>query len=44
MIRNYPGFPQGVSGSTLTSQTFQQAWSFGATFLFLREAASLSAP
>jgi thioredoxin reductase (NADPH) len=43
MIRNYPGFPQGVSGSTLTSQTFQQAWSFGATFLFLREATSLSA-
>jgi thioredoxin reductase len=43
MIRNYPGFPQGVSGSALTSQTFQQAWSFGATFLFLREATSLSA-
>jgi Thioredoxin reductase len=43
MIRNYPGFPQGVSGSTLTSQTFEQAWSFGTTFLFLREAASLSA-
>jgi thioredoxin reductase len=43
MIRNYPGFPQGVSGSTLTSQTFQQAWSFGTTFLFLREATSLSA-
>ena len=43
MIRNYPGFPQGVSGSTLTSQTFQQAWSFGTRFLFLREAASLSA-
>ncbi len=43
MIRNYPGFPQGVSGSALTSQTFQQAWSFGATFLFLREASSLSA-
>ena len=42
MIRNYPGFPQGVSGSTLTSQTFQQAWSFGATFLLLREATSLS--
>jgi thioredoxin reductase len=43
LIRNYPGFPQGVSGSTLTSQTFQQAWSFGTTFLFLREATSLSA-
>ena len=43
LIRNYPGFPQGVSGSTLTAQTFEQAWSFGTTFLFLREAASLSA-
>jgi thioredoxin reductase len=43
LIRNYPGFPQGISGSTLTAQTFQQAWSFGTTFLFLREAASLSA-
>jgi thioredoxin reductase (NADPH) len=43
LIRNYPGFPQGISGSTLTAQTFQQAWSFGTTFLFLREATSLSA-
>jgi len=43
LIRNYPGFPQGVSGSTLTNQTFQQAWSFGTTFLFLREATGLSA-
>jgi thioredoxin reductase len=42
MIRNYPGFPQGVSGSTLTAKTFEQAWSFGTTFLFLREATSLS--
>ena len=42
MIRNYPGFPQGVSGSALTSQTFQQAWSFGTTFLLLRQAASLA--
>src|SRR5262252_1572473 len=43
LIRNYPGFPQGVSGSTLTNRTFQQAWSFGTKFLFLREATSLSA-
>ena len=43
LIRNYPGFPQGISGSALTAQTFQQAWSFGTTFLFLREATSLSA-
>jgi thioredoxin reductase (NADPH) len=42
MIRNYPGFPQGISGSTLTSQTFQQAWSFGTTFLLMRQATSLS--
>jgi thioredoxin reductase (NADPH) len=42
LIRNYPGFPQGISGATLTAQTFQQAWSFGTTFLFLREATSLS--
>ncbi len=41
MIRNYPGFPQGVSGSALTSQTFEQAWSFGTTFLFMRQATSL---
>ena len=43
LIRNYPGFPQGVSGSALTAQVFEQAWSFGTTFLFLREATSLSA-
>ena len=42
MIRNYPGFPQGISGATLTSQTFEQAWSFGTTFLWMREATSLS--
>jgi thioredoxin reductase (NADPH) len=43
LIRNYPGFPQGVSGAALTAQVFEQAWSFGTTFLFLREATSLSA-
>lgn len=43
MIRNYPGFSQGVSGSTLAFQTYQQAWSFGTTFLFMRQVTGLSA-
>jgi thioredoxin reductase (NADPH) len=43
MIRNYPGFPRGVSGSKLAYSTFQQAWSLGATFLFMRPAVRLSA-
>jgi thioredoxin reductase (NADPH) len=37
MIRNYPGFAQGVSGSKLAFQAYQQAWFFGATFLFMRQ-------
>src|SRR5262249_60322850 len=35
--------PRGIRGSALTMQTFEQAWSSGTTFLFLREATSLSA-
>ncbi len=42
MIRNYPGFPRGVSGAKLAYSTFQQAWSLGATFLFMRPAVRLS--
>ncbi|MGZ4692205.1 MAG: FAD-dependent oxidoreductase [Acidimicrobiales bacterium] len=41
LIRNYPGFPRGVSGSKLAFHAFHQAWSFGATFLFMRSATSL---
>lgn len=41
MIRNYPGFPRGVSGAKLAFGAFHQAWSFGATFLFMREATAL---
>src|ERR687890_822042 len=29
MIRNYPGFPRGISGQELTTQAFQQARLFG---------------
>jgi thioredoxin reductase len=42
LIRNYPGFAQGVSGSRLAFETYQQAWSFGATFIFIRQVTSLS--
>ncbi|HEY2552186.1 MAG TPA: FAD-dependent oxidoreductase [Streptosporangiaceae bacterium] len=30
LIRNYLGFPRGVSGTGLASRAFEQAWSFGA--------------
>jgi thioredoxin reductase (NADPH) len=31
LIRNYLGFPRGISGTGLASRAFEQAWSFGAT-------------
>jgi thioredoxin reductase (NADPH) len=34
LIRNYPGFPHGISGDDLALRTFEQAWLFGANFLF----------
>ena len=37
MIRNYPGFAQGVSGARLAFEAYQQAWFFGTTFLFMRQ-------
>ena len=42
MIRNYPGFSQGISGSRLAQETWQQAWTLGTTFLFMRRVESLS--
>ena len=42
MIRNYPGFSRGVSGSKLAQETWQQAWTFGTTFLYMRQAEGLS--
>ena len=43
MIRNYPGFSQGISGATLAQEMRRQAWAFGTTFLYMRQAQSLSA-
>ena len=41
LIRNYPGFPAGVSGSRLANTMYQQAWSLGARFYFMRSAVAL---
>jgi thioredoxin reductase (NADPH) len=43
MIRNYLGFPRGVSGAELTNRALEQAWLFGAELLLAREAVSLVA-
>ena len=42
MIRNYPGFSQGISGARLAQEMWQQAWTFGTTFLHMRQAQSLA--
>ena len=42
MIRNYPGFSQGISGARLAQETWRQAWTFGTTFLYMRQAQSLT--
>jgi len=42
LIRNYPGFPQGVSGNKLAFNMYLQAWSFGTRFHFMREPTGLA--
>jgi thioredoxin reductase (NADPH) len=42
LIRNYLGFPMGISGNRLTFGAYQQAWAFGATFHFMRAATGLT--
>ena len=34
LIRNYPGFPWGVSGVELAWRVYQQAWTFGTQFVY----------
>ncbi len=41
LIRNYLGFPRGVSGRRLAQQAYEQAWVFGANFAFMQHAAGL---
>ena len=42
MIRNYPGFSQGISGARLAQETWYQAWTFGTTFMYMRRVESMS--
>jgi thioredoxin reductase (NADPH) len=42
MIRNYLGFPRGVTGGDLTSRGYEQAMLFGAEFVFVQEASALA--
>jgi thioredoxin reductase (NADPH) len=41
MIRNYAGFPRGITGADLANRAYQQAWIFGSHFLLTREATGL---
>lgn len=41
MIRNYLGFPRGVSGADLTFRAFEQAMMFGTKFCLMRWATAL---
>jgi thioredoxin reductase (NADPH) len=42
LIRNYLGFPRGVSGQRLAEQAYEQASVFGASFVFMHPASGLS--
>lgn len=41
LIRNYLGFPRGVSGRRLAQGAYEQAWVFGANFLFMQRVTEL---
>jgi thioredoxin reductase (NADPH) len=43
LIRNYLGFPRGLSGADLTNRAYLQAWILGARFLIGRAASGLRA-
>lgn len=41
-IRNYLGFPRGISGTELTARGYEQARLFGAEFVFAQQATALA--
>ena len=41
-IRNYLGFPRGVSGAELARRAYHQAWVFGARFAFMQRVSNLA--
>jgi thioredoxin reductase (NADPH) len=42
LIRNYLGFPRGISGAELAQRAYQQAWVFGAHFLVMADITGLA--
>ncbi|MFN8217915.1 MAG: FAD-dependent oxidoreductase [Solirubrobacterales bacterium] len=42
LIRNYLGFPRGISGRRLAEEAYEQAWVFGARFAFMQQATGLA--
>jgi thioredoxin reductase (NADPH) len=42
-IRNFLGFPAGISGGELAGRAYEQAWMFGAEFVLMNGASELSA-
>jgi thioredoxin reductase (NADPH) len=42
LIRNYLGFPRGISGAELAKRAYAQAWLFGAKYALAREVAGLA--
>jgi len=41
MIRNYLGFPRGISGAELAHRAYEQAWLLGAEFIYGQRAVGL---
>lgn len=41
LIRNYMGFPEGISGGRLAEQAYEQAWVLGARFVFMQRVLEL---
>jgi thioredoxin reductase (NADPH) len=41
LIRNYLGFPRGISGAELAQRAYDQAWLFDTRFVFARKAKQL---
>jgi len=42
LIRNYLGFPRGISGRQLAQNAYSQAWVFGADFAFMQAATDIA--
>jgi thioredoxin reductase (NADPH) len=41
LIRNYLGFPRGISGRLLAERAYEQAWVFGTQFAFMHTATGI---